>query len=145
LIKEQTACWGTARTYDIFDPQMQESIGVIREEPGSLRKLLRSFLSGTILPTKLEARETEDESLVFTVYRAVGLWRRRIEVYDADDHLMGYGLSRTFRGRGGFWIYDRTGLPIVEIKEAPRGRGCFLQSPDGRELVAVTREAAGSG
>jgi hypothetical protein len=140
LIKERAASAPAANTYGIFEPQTQDQVGIAREELGSLWRFLRSFLS-----RKLEVRETEDESLVFTVHRTVGWWRRRLEVYDADDYLIGYGEDRTVSGRDGFWISDRRGLPFAEVKESLRGRGCLFLGPDGRELGAVTSEWTGTG
>jgi hypothetical protein len=140
LIKERAACGEAATIYDIFDPRTQETMGVVREKSGALPKFLRRFLGKRFLTTKLEVRETEDESLVFTVRRTTGLWRRRIEIYDADDHQMGCGESRSFCGRGTFWIYDRRNLPFAEIKGAFQGEGCCFLSADGRELGTVTGE-----
>ncbi len=140
LIKERPAFGEAGTLYDIFDPRTQKPMGVIREKSGTLRKFLGKFLSKRFLTIELEVRETEDESLVFIVHRTMGLWRRRIEVYDADDHLMGYGENRGFSGRGGFWIYDRRNLPFAAIQVASRGQGCCFLAPDGRELGTVTRE-----
>lgn len=104
-----------------------------------------SFLKRVFRSTKLEARETLDESLVFTVQRTVALWRRGIEVYDADDHLIGYSDNRTFSGRGNFWVYDRRGVPFVEVKKSPQGRRCWFVGPDSRELGFLTSEETETG
>jgi len=140
LIQERAAGREALAVYDIFDPKTQEQVGVARERSGSLRKFLRRFLGKRLLTTKLEVRETEDESLVFTVHRTFGWWRPRIDVYDADDHLMGYGQNRASCGHGGYRIYDRRNLLFAEMKGALQGgNGCFL-APDGRQLGTVTRQ-----
>lgn len=139
LITDRAAPGETAIAYDIFDPKTQERVGVIREKSGSLPEFLRKLLSKRFLTIKLEVCETEDESLVFTVHRTMGWWRRRIDVYDADDHLMGYGENQAASGSG-FWIYDRRNLPFAEIKSSSRGRSCRFLAPDGRELGTVTGE-----
>src|SRR5207248_6611106 len=131
--------------YDIFDPRTHEPLGVIRQQAGWLRNFLGRFLSQRFLTTKLEVRETEDESLVFTVRRTMGWWRQRIDVYDADDHWMGSGEQGGMYGRGGFWIFDARNLPLAEIRGALPAEGCRFQAPDGRLLCMVTREGTEPG
>jgi hypothetical protein len=147
LIKERSASREPGNTYEVFNPQTQNQVGIVREESGGLGKYLPSFLSRVFRFTKLEARETLDEPLVFTVHRTVALWRRGIEVYDADDHLIGYSDNRPLSGRSSFWVYDRRGVPFVEVKNSLQGRRCCFVSPDGRELGLLTnqRSEAGSG
>src|SRR5437870_1821496 len=84
LIRERLAGQATTPIYDIFDPRTQEKMGTVLEKSRSLLESLFGFLSKRLLITKLEVRETEDESLVFTVHRTTRIWRRRVEVYDAD-------------------------------------------------------------
>jgi hypothetical protein len=66
-------------------------------------------------------------------------------VYDADDHLMGYGENPGYSRRGGFWLHDRSGVPFVEAKAGLRGQDCCFVGRDGRELGTVTRERNGPG
>jgi hypothetical protein len=81
-------------------------------------------------------REIQDESFVFSVRHWIGWWRRTIEVYDADDHLVGCGETRgTFSV--GFWIYDRRNLPFVEMKASFPGGNWSFRAVDGRELGKV--------
>lgn len=144
-IKERSASEATGNRYEILDAQTQSRLGIVREESGALRNYLPAFLNSLFRSTKLEARETADESLVFTVQRTVTLWRRGIEVYDAEDHLIGYSDSRKFSRHGNFWVYDRRGLPFVEVKRSLRGRlGRFI-GPDGRELGSLTSEGTETG
>jgi hypothetical protein len=140
LIKERRACGEAETTYDVFDQQTQNRVGIVREEPGSFRRYLPSFLNRLFRSTKLEARETVDEPLVFTVRRTVALWRQGMEVYDADDHLIGYSENRSLSGRGNYWVYDRRGIPFVEIKRSLQGRRYGFVGPNGRELGVLTSE-----
>lgn len=145
LIEDRTSSRQAGSTHEIFDPQTNVKVGIVREEPGALGNWLRGWFMRTFLPRKLEVRETEDESLVFTVHRPAGLWQRRIEVYDADDHLIGYGEHRSLFGRASLWVYDRRGLPFVEVRSDAQGRGCCLVGPNGQEWARVSREGTGSG
>jgi hypothetical protein len=142
LIEEPSA---PGHEYGIVDPQTHEQVGIAREELGSRWKFLRSFLNRTLLPAKLEVYETEDESLVFTVRWLAGWWRRRLEVYDADDSLIGYGEQPVLSGSRSLWIYDRRGLPFVEVQGALRTRDCYFLGPGGREMGTVTSRCTGAG
>ena len=145
LIKEQVAFLKTASTYDIFDPETREQVGVAREQPGSFVTMLRWFISKRHLPTRIEVREMADESLVFTIRRPLGFWRERVNVYDADDRLMGYFLSKTFAWGRGFWVYDDQDAPFAELKGDWVGWNFVFVTPDGHELGGVSKSWAGLG
>jgi hypothetical protein len=131
-------------SYGIFDPPTHSQVGIAREVSGARWRFLQSFLNRTSSPIKLEVCETEDESLVFTVHWTAGWWRRRLEVYDADDSLVGYGEQRFLSGHRSLWLYDRSGLPFVEVQETLRG-DCSFMGPGGRKLGVLTCDLSGRG
>jgi uncharacterized protein YxjI len=145
LIKEQVAFLKTVDTYDIFNPDTGEQVGLARETPGSLVAWLRWFISKHLMPTTIEVREIEDESLLFTIRRPVRFWRQRVEVYDAEDHLVGFFTSKLFTLGGGFWVYDYQGEPFAEVKGDWIGWNFTFLTPDARELGVVTKKWAGLG
>jgi uncharacterized protein YxjI len=145
LIKEQVAVLKTVDTYDIFNPDTGEQVGVAREVPGSWVTLLRWFISKHLMPTTVEVREIEDESLLFTIRRPVRFWRQQVEVYDADDHLVGFFKSKLFTLGGGFWVYDNRGEQFAEVQGNWIGWNFTFLTPDGRELGIVTKKWAGLG
>ena len=55
LIKERGASGESVTTYEVFDPQTQNQVGIIREESGCARTYLPSFLKRVFRSTKLEA------------------------------------------------------------------------------------------
>jgi hypothetical protein len=73
----------------------------------------------------LQVFETEDASLLTTVYRPRGL-RRTSEVYDSEEHRVG------FIYRNGLWESSGTRLATME---AHTGGGRFV-NPTGSELAA---------
>jgi hypothetical protein len=137
LIKEQPAARAGGESYAIFDPRTQQQVGIARGEAGLLVRLLGWLVRSTLLPARLRVYETEDESLVFTVRRLASLWGQRSEIYDADDHFIGYGENRVFSGLSGFQLYDRRGLPFANAEGEIRSRTFRLVSRDGRELGVV--------
>jgi uncharacterized protein YxjI len=145
LIKKRVTFLKTMDTYDIFDPDTGEQVGVAREVPGSLVTFLRWFISKHLRPTTVEVREIEDESLLFTIRRPVRFGRQRVEVYDAEDNLVGFFKSKVFHLGGGFWVYDYRGGQFAEVKGDWIGWNFTFLTPDRRELGIVTKKWAGLG
>jgi hypothetical protein len=142
LIQEQGTSPNRGVSYAICDPGTREQFGVAHAGFGSLARLLRRLGQGSPVPSELHVYETQDESLVFTVRRVGGLWGQRIEVYDADDHFIGYAESSVFSKPKDFRIYDRRGLPLAEVEGEFQGRSFRFVNRDGQELGVVTRDAA---
>jgi hypothetical protein len=145
LIKELPAVEAGVESYAIFDPRTQQRVGIARKEPGFLARLLGWPVRSPVLPARLKVYETEDESLVFKVRRVAGLWGQRSEIYDADDHFIGYGETGVFSGRSNFRLYDRRGLPFANAEGEFRTRNYRLVGREGRELGVVARSGASGG
>ena len=142
LIKEPRPVWNRVNCYAIFDPGTQEQVGSVRAEPARLVSFLRWLWPRALGGGRLEVCETEDESLVFIVRHLVGLRGQRIEIYDADDHLIGCGKNSSFSGGRSFQLYDRNGLAFAKVEgECPGPKVRFL-SRDGRELGVLARDTA---
>jgi hypothetical protein len=145
LIKEHVAFLRRVDTYDIVDPESGQKVGIAREMPGTTVKLLRWFVSKKLMPTQVEVCETEDESLVFTIRRPLRLWRQRIDVYDAEERLVGYLRSRVFSSGGGFRVYDYRGNLFAHLQGDWLSWNFAFLTPDGKQLGLVSKTWAGLG
>jgi uncharacterized protein YxjI len=145
LIKGHVAFLRTVDSYDIVDPESGRKVGVAREVPGALVKLLRWFISKKLMPTQLEVCEVEDESLLFTLRRPVRLWRQRVDVYDAEDRRVGYFKSRVFSSGGGFRVFDYRGHLFAHLQGDWISCNFAFLTPDGRQLGLVSKKWAGLG
>lgn len=145
FIREQVAFLKTTDTYDILDPDTQEQIGIAREEPGSLVKTLRWFISKKLMPTQVEVREHPSNDLVFSIHKPVAFFRQTVEVKDADGKKLGYFKSKMFSIGGGFYVYDDKDQLFAEIKGKWHGWDFKFTSAEGEELGAVTKKWAGLG
>lgn len=143
FIKEQVAFLKTTDTYDIYDPDTQEHVGVAVENPGTFVTYARVLINKHFMPTKVEVRELPDESLVFTIRRPFSMWRAQVEVYDAEDELIGFFRSKLFSLGGGFWVYDKDGNQFAEVKGNWVGWDFKFLTPDGNELGVITKKWAG--
>jgi uncharacterized protein YxjI len=144
LIKEQIAFLKTTDTYDIFNPDTGEQVGVANEVPGKLISVLRVVLSKKLMPTKVEVREHPEGALVFTIRKPVTVFRSIVEVYDGGDEKVGHFQSKLFSIGGGFWVYDRAGEPFAEVKGKWNGWEFTFATPEGVELGRVTKKWAGA-
>jgi hypothetical protein len=143
LIRKRVPFLKRVDTYDILDADTRQAVGVAREQPGFLVRLLRWFISRELMPTRLAVFETEDESLVFSVHRSNGLWRRKAEVYDAEHCLIGYFKSRILTWGKNFRMYNPRDEPFAEVRGDWTGFRFKFVTPDGRELGIVTNQWAG--
>src|SRR5437764_438366 len=116
LINEQVAFLKTTDTYDIFNPDTGEQVGVAKEVPGALISILRVVLSKKLMPTKVEVREHPEGALVFTIRKPVTVFRSIVEVYDGADEKVGWFQSKLLAIGGGFWVYDKAGQQFAEVK-----------------------------
>jgi uncharacterized protein YxjI len=144
LVKEQVTLLKTTDTYDIFDPESGEQVGVAKENPGALISTLRWFVSKKLMPTKVEVREHPEGSLVFTIRKPVALFRQTVEVYDAEDRKVGYFKSKLFAIGGGFYVYDKNDKQFAEVKGKWTGWEFTFLTPDGVEMGRVTKKWAGA-
>jgi uncharacterized protein YxjI len=145
LIKEQVAFLKTVDTYDIYDPDTQVKVGVARETVPGWMQFLRLLISKTLMPTTVEVREVDEDSLVFRIRRPVRFFRSRVEVFDADDDLVGYFQSKILSWTAGFWVYDKNDHQLAELKGDWLSWSFRFLSPDGREIGLVTKKWAGLG
>jgi uncharacterized protein YxjI len=143
MIKEQVKFFKNHHTYDIFDYDTQEQIGVAEEKISGFVKAMRWIISKTLMPTKIEVRD-EDDALVFSIRRGIFFFRARVEVLNADGELIGYFQSKLFSFSGGFWVYDKKDKQFAEVKGNFIGFKYRILTPDGEELGKVTKEWGGA-
>jgi hypothetical protein len=143
LIAEQGTLPKSVVSYDIFDADTQERIGSAGEESGTGGNFFRWLISRGPVPATIEVRETADESLVFTIGSALGFWRPRVDVYDADHNIVGYFKRKLFSWADGFWIYDRLDDFFAEVQADKVAREFVFVTTGGHRLGAVTNAQTG--
>lgn len=143
-VKEKRKILSSVQEYEIYDPDTNRQIGHAIENIGSLKQILRWFVSKALLGTTVEVRETEDDSLVFTVSRAPYIFRSRVEVRDAQGQLVGYFQSKILTIGGGFHVYTKDDRHFAEVKGNWIGFNYRFLTPDHSvELGRVSKEWRG--
>ena len=143
MVKEQVKFLKTKQTYDIFDFETEEHLGVAEETIGGLIQALRWFVSKSLLPTTVEVRDHEG-AVVFKIRRGGFLFRARVEVLNADNERIGYFKSKLFSFGGGFWVYDANDKQFAEVKGNFFGFDYRVLTPDGAELGRVSKKWGGA-
>lgn len=143
FIKEHVDFLKLAGTYDIFDPETNQQIGVAKEEPGQLIKLLRLLINKLLLPTAVNIYDFESNSVVFSIKKPFSFIRSKVEVRSRDGQFLGYFKSKLFTLGGGFWVYDATDRQVAEIKGDWKGWNFKLLSESGIELGTITKKWSG--
>ena len=144
MVKEQVKFFKSHHSYDIFDGDTEEQIGVAEEKIDFLTNMLRWFVSKQLMPTRVEVREKPDNSLVFTISRGWYLFRSRVEIHDADGLMVGYLKSKLFSFSGGFHVYDKNDKQFAEVKGNLFGFNYRVLTPDhDYEMGKVTKKWGG--
>src|SRR5262249_23221184 len=108
LFRRKSLLDGSACAYEVVDPDTQEYAGVVREGPPSGGGFFHGLFFRYLKPARIEVRETEDESLLFTVSGTIHFFGGEVTIADADENVLGY-LSPRYRSPAGrtMWVYDR--------------------------------------
>ena len=145
LVKERVAFMKLSDTYDIFDPETGQQVGIAKEVVPGYIKALRFLVKKQLLPTSVEIRAAEDAPAQVTLRRGVTLFRSKVHVFGAGGVLLGHFHSKLLSLGGGFHVYDNAGTKVAEVKGDWKGWNFKLLAADGRELGTVTKKWAGIG
>jgi uncharacterized protein YxjI len=142
LIKEHVGLMKLHDTYDIFDAESGEQVGVAKENISTFATILRFLVAKQLIPTTVEIKDT-DEEIVFSIHRPFSLWRARVNILNADGETIGYFKSKLFSLGGGFYVYDHSDNQFAEVKGDWKGWNFKFITSDGVELGTVTKKWAG--
>jgi uncharacterized protein YxjI len=145
LVKERVSAFRLTDTYDIFDPQSGQQVGIARDEPPSWAKWLRMLVNKHFLPTTVNVYEREGQPPVLTLQKGQSFFRSTLALTDAQGRVLGSFRSKVLSLGGGFYIDDGLGNPLAEVKGDWKGWNFRFLDTEGRELGQVTKKWAGLG
>jgi len=148
LIREHASLLKFSDTYDIFDPETQQRIGVAQERPGTLIHLLRFVIHKRILPTKVfvyQGESADAGNLLFSIQRGVTFLRQRIEVMDGNGQVVGWFIRKLLSIGGAFRVFDAAGNEVAQVKGDWKGWNFTMSTTNGLELGTVSKKWAGLG
>lgn len=149
LVKEHVGLLKFSNTYDIFDPETKEQIGIAQEKPGSLIFALQFLIDKKLLPTKIfvyEGADPEDESkLLFSIHRGITFLRSQVDICDPEGKVLGWMKSKIFSLGGGFDVFDSAGNPVASVKGDWKGWNFRFVDKSDHEIGTISKKWAGLG
>ena len=116
LVKEHLGIFKAANNFDVFDPSSGEMIMECREESlGMITKLLRFTDYKRMTPFDLSVRDMDGRQ-VLRVHRGISIFLSRVEVFDADDRLVGIFKQKLFSIGGAFSVLNAAEEPVCMLK-----------------------------
>lgn len=144
FVKEHVGMFKAANNYDILDPETQETLMVCREENlGFLTKILRFTDYKRMTPFEVIIRSASGEKIL-TVKRGIAFFVSTVEVFDANDQLVGRFKQKFFSIGGKFNVLDPTDITLCTLKGKWTSWD-FKFEKDGVEFAHVSKKWAGLG
>ncbi len=145
FVKEQVEFLKLAGTYDIFDPDTNVKIGVAKEEPGALIKVLKLFIDKRVLPTKVNVYDEESGEIVISMKKPITFIRSKVVITGRNGSEIGYFKSKLFSFGGGFKVYNNGNVQFADVKGDWKGWDFKLLTMTGSVIGTITKKWAGLG
>ena len=149
FIREHVGFMKLTDTFDILDPETQDQLGIAKEKPGAIFKMLRLVMNKRALPTKVfiyEGSDPDDESkLLFSIQRGFTLFRSKIDVCNPDGSLVGWFKSKMLSIGGAFRVFDVEGREVALVKGDWKGWNFRFTDSSGNEIGKITKKWSGIG
>jgi uncharacterized protein YxjI len=142
VVKERVGFMKLASVYDLLDPDTAQPIGIAKEEPPGIVKVLRLAMNNRWLPTIVNVYEREGAPPVLSIRRGVALFRPRVHV-TAGNREIGYFQAKVLSIGPSFRIFDMQDHEIGAVKGDWKGWNFQLLGANGEELGRVTKKWAG--
>jgi uncharacterized protein YxjI len=144
LVKEKVGMFKAANSYDVFNPE-NGSLMMTCTEPnlGFFTKLFRFTKYKKMTPFYVVISDSQGKPFL-SVKRGVTIFRSDVEVFDANNQLIGLFKQKFFSFGGKFEIHDSNDRHLCTLKGKWTGWD-FKFLKDDKELAAVSKKWAGIG
>lgn len=149
LVKEHVGVLKLTNTYDILDPATGRQVGLAQERQPGWVHLLKLLVNKQMLPTRVDIMEDADGRgegrVVISIRRGFTFLRAKVTVLAEGTTEVGFFRSKLFSFGGGFWLHDRSGARIGEVKGDWKGWNFRFLDAQGAEMGTITKKWAGIG
>ena len=142
-MRERIGVLALVDTYDIFDSEAGNRVGIAVEQVSGIGKLLRLVVGKRFLPTRFDFFEVDEKTLVLSVHRGWGILRLPFAVFDAMGREMWRLRSKFLALREGIQITDSTGKHVAEVRGNWTGFEFQLLTTDRVEIGHITKKWGG--
>lgn len=145
FVKEHTAIFKAANSFDIYDPETQQIIIHAREEKlGFFTKMFRFTEYKRMTPFDIELKTPIGEKIL-QVRRGTSFILSKVEVLDEKGIVIGKFKQKLFSIGGKFEVLDASERPLCMLKGHWTSWDFKFVSHDGKEFANVTKKWAGFG
>jgi uncharacterized protein YxjI len=146
FIKEQVAAVKLTDTYDIYDPETGNQLGVAKENVGGFVKWSRVFMKKAHFPTTFNVFETGKDKPIFTIKKPFSLFTSKFTIFDKDDKSIGYFKTKIIEINRGFLVYDEKDQLVAQVKgDLLSGTNFKFLDVNKKEIGIVTKKWSGLG
>jgi uncharacterized protein YxjI len=143
FIKEHTAVFKAANSFDIYDPATEQVILHCREDKlSALTKMFRFTEYKRMTPFDIEIR-TPDGIPLLTVQRGVTIFRSKVKVLDEKGQLIGVFKQKLLSIGAKFEVQDANEKQLCMLRGKILGWDFKFISADNKEFATVTKKWAG--
>lgn len=144
LIKEKVGMFKAANSYDIFDPENGSQIMSCTEPNlGFFTKLFRFTDYKSMTPFNVVVSDTQGKPML-SIKRGFTIFKSDVEVFDANDKLIGVFKQKLLSIGGKFQIHDNNDRQLCTLQGKWTGWE-FKFLKDNKELATVSKKWAGMG
>ncbi len=144
LIKEKVGMFKAANSYDIFDPENGAQIMSCTEPNlGFVTKLFRFTDYKRMTPFHVVVSDTQGKPIL-SVKRGFKIFKSDVQVFDANDKLIGLFKQKLLSIGGKFQIHDNNDRLLCTLQGKWTGWE-FKFLKDKQELATVSKKWAGLG
>jgi uncharacterized protein YxjI len=149
FVRERVGLFKLVDTFDIIAPETGTPIGIAREEPALLVRVLRFLVKKSLLPTVVRVysgtNPEDDRNLLFSIQRGMNLFAATVRILDARGQAVGSFRSKVFSLGGAFRVFDSDGREVALVKGDWKGWNFRLTDQAGNEIGAITKKWGGIG
>lgn len=146
FIKEHVAVFKLSDTFDILDPQTEQPLGVVMEEPSSLVRALRLILNKQFMNTQwsfYSGSSQQPGQRLFSMSKPASFLRNKVTIYDGQGQTVAHFESAVFALFQAFKILGADGQPIGEVKKDLVGWTFTIVDTNGNAFATITKKFAG--
>jgi uncharacterized protein YxjI len=145
FVKEHVGLLKASNSFDILDPETQQTVMHCREENlGFLTKMFRFTDYKRMTPFEIDVKDSQGNKIV-TVKRGVSLFLSHVQVLDENGTLIGKFKQKFFSIGGKFEVLDANDRPLCMLKGKWTSWDFRFVSADNKEFATVTKKWGGLG
>jgi Scramblase len=143
FVKQRISVMKLTSSYELIDPETQQIIGEVKDEPSGAMKFLRLLVNKLLLPTKFNFYASGNPQPVLSLVKAGTFFRQNLSIHGQSGQPLAK-LQTKFGWKKMFSLMGPNGEVLGEVKSADWKAWNFqICDQGGQEIGLVTKKWAG--